>query len=100
MSTLNLTTDLDNKQTFTVNVEFSKVSRVCILRKYKDQPLIQVTQGSTKLHDSPTIAEIQDRLRLNLMTPLIDGEVVTVDGKQYALRVRGNYSDLGYLAPL
>jgi hypothetical protein len=33
------------------------------------------------------------------LTPIAQGEVVEVDGKKYAMKILGNYSDAGYLIP-
>lgn len=37
--------------------------------------------------------------RFRGLAPIQQGEIVEVDGKQYAMKILGNYSDAGYLVP-
>lgn len=61
---------------------------------------IYVMKQSACLKDSYTDADRAERARLDAQAPLRTGDVVTVDGKQYRVRILGNYSDAGRLDPL
>ena len=45
------------------------------------------------LKDSYTAADVAERERLDSSAPVRDGDVVTIEGKQYRAKVNGPYSD-------
>lgn len=47
--------------------------------------------------DSYTAEEAAERMRLQIETPLVAGEHVSIDGKQYSIIVRGDFSDAAVL---
>lgn len=97
MTTLKITPKgSDSSFPFTVKVAGSKVNRVCTLKQFGEK--LEVTQGATVMQDFYSAEDDKLRATLFSMTPLQAGDMVEVEGKQYSLKVRGNFSDLGYLS--
>jgi hypothetical protein len=65
-----------------------------------DVQKIYVLQKSACLKAQYTAEDIAERDRLNNSTPIATGDVVEVDGKQYTVKINGNYSDAGFLIPM
>lgn len=57
-------------------------------------------QKSAMLKSHYTEQDHADRARLNAMTPIKNGDFVLVDGKQYKVLIKGDYSDAGRLIPV
>lgn len=47
-----------------------------------------------------TEADRAETARLQEMTPILDGEVVLIEGAEYVVKVNGDYSDAAILSPL
>jgi hypothetical protein len=61
---------------------------------------IYVMQKSACLKAQYSDADIAELDRLNNSTPIATGDVVEVDGKQYTVKISGDYSDAGFLIPM
>ena len=61
---------------------------------------IYIMQKSACLKAQYSDADITELDRLNNSTPIATGDVVEVDGKQYTVKINGNYSDAGFLIPM
>lgn len=57
-------------------------------------------QKSSILKSHYTEQDHADRARLNSMEPIKTGDIVLVDGKQYKVTIKGDYSDAGRLTPV
>ncbi len=60
---------------------------------------IYIMQESACITASYTVADRADMARLAAMTPLRDGDVVSVGGTLYRVQILGNFSDAGRLIP-
>ena len=69
------------------------------LRDYGDEGVF-IMQQAACIKDQYTAKDDEERSRLNAMTPVRDGDIVEVEGKQYKVKILGNYSDAGRLIPL
>lgn len=65
-----------------------------------DEGVIYIMKQSACLKGHYTDADCAEQRRLDAQIPLRTGDVVTVDGKQYRVRILGNYSDAGRLDPI
>jgi hypothetical protein len=61
---------------------------------------IFIMKRSAVIADSYTNEDNKERARLNAQVPVRNGDVVEVDGKQYTVKILGNYSDAGRLIPV
>jgi hypothetical protein len=61
---------------------------------------IYVMKQSACLKDVYTAKDREERARLNAAQPVRTGDVVTVNGRQYTVKILGNYSDAGRLIPV
>ena len=61
---------------------------------------VVLMQAPAVLSDIYGDAEIALRNRIATETPVRGGDVVLVDGKQYVVKVIGDYNDAGRLQPL
>jgi hypothetical protein len=102
MKTLTLSTgSFDQVNTFTIaEVRYSR----CKLMKDKEvagDGILWVLQCAGCLKASYSDADRAEMARLNSGESTVrNGEVVLVDGKQYRVRVLGNYSDCAVLDPV
>ena len=74
--------------------------RTCTASGY----LFQSTDGQIYLMKNSAVLKSHysdedraERARLNSMEPVRDGDTVTVSGKQYKVKILGNFSDAGRL---
>ena len=74
--------------------------RTCTASGY----LFQSSDGQIYLMKNSAVLKSQysdedraERARLNSMDPVRDGDTVTVSGKQYKVKILGNFSDAGRL---
>lgn len=88
--------DLKEKQNFSVMYRGRR--KTCYL--IFDEGKYWVMQRPSMLRDTYTEAELSELGRLRDMQALTDGDKITVDGREYTLKVQGDYSDLGYLVPV
>lgn len=101
MKTLNFTTstfDQDNTFTFEYKRYNGKTGRgtgYLFLDESQDQIYLMQHSVCLKAHYTEKDREEQDRL--NSMEPVRDGDVVMVEGKQYRVKILGDYSDAGRL---
>ncbi len=103
MQVLNFPTDnFDRQATFRFAFKgFRGVStRTGYLFFADDVNKIYVMQKSACLKSQYSDAEIAELDRLNNSTPIATGDVVEVNGKQYTVKINGDYSDAGFLIPM
>tara|TARA_R110000772_G_scaffold1105_1_gene3929 strand:- start:42 stop:362 length:321 start_codon:yes stop_codon:yes gene_type:complete len=62
-----------------------------------DDGQIYLMQNSSVLKSHYSDADRAERERLNSMEPVRDGDVVTVEDKQYKVKILGDFSDAGRL---
>lgn len=91
------TNGFDADITFNVNVG-RKSTRKCSLKMFGGR--YKIMQHCGVISSSYTPSQIAERARLNASSPLRGGDIVTVDGKQYHVVIRGDYSDAGFLTPI
>ena len=100
-----LTNSFDRLNTFNVMIPgFSRSTpRRCSLpRDYKEigDGVLWIMQHAGVIASSYSPYEIAERDRLNSEPPVVDGEVVEFEGKEYRVRVVGDYSDCAFLDPV
>ena len=104
MTTLTLTTNnLDDTFTFTVAVTTINkrkgtsmtVNKICRLQEFDG--VYEITCNGSAIKSTCSLADIENSARLQSMTPVVDGGTVDVNGKEYTVKIRGSYSDTGYL---
>lgn len=61
---------------------------------------IYIMQRGACLKAEYTEKDIKERKRLNTMKPLRTGDVVELGGKQYTVKINGDFSDAGRLIPV
>ena len=66
---------------------------------FQDGEKIFVMKKSDCLKAQYTAKDDEERARLNAMQPVRTGDAVTVNGRQYTVKILGNYSDAGRLIP-
>lgn len=73
--------------------------RICTASGYlfQDGDQIYLMKHSEVLKSHYSDEDIAESSRLNSMTPVRDGDIVEVDGKQYKVKILGNFSDAGRL---
>ena len=102
-TTLNFTRDnFDQDNTFV----FSYTNRIgCASRAkgyladFGDEG-IYIMKTSACLKSSYTQKDMEESSRLDSMKAVCDGDIVEVAGKQYTVKILGNYSDAGRLIPV
>jgi len=104
MQTLNFPRDnFDKDNTFTFaykGFRGNECTATGYLFNSVDEGVIYLMKQSACLKAVYSDADKSERARLNAMAPVRTGDTVTVDGKQYKVRVLGNYSDAGRLDPI
>ncbi len=65
-----------------------------------EEGVVYIMKQAACLKDVYTDADRAEQRRLDAQIPLRTGDVVTVEGKQYRVRILGNYSDAGRLDPM
>lgn len=103
MRTLTLTTgNFDRTNTFNLNVGRPGMRRCGLHQDYlkTGDGVLWIMQYAACIASSYTKEEVAERLRLNTSTPVVNGEIVLVDGKTYKVRVLGDYSDAAILDPV
>ena len=58
-----------------------------------------IMKRSACLKDAYTEKDREESARLAAMLPVRNGDVIEVGGKQYTVKILGNYSDAGRLIP-
>lgn len=92
--------DQDNTFTFAYTGIFGKQwTATGYLFEDKEEGVIYIMKQSACLKDVYTDADRAESARLAAMTPIRTGDVVEVGGKQYTVKIIGNYSDAGRLIP-
>lgn len=89
--------NFDQDNTFTFAYHRRGQERTATGYLFKDEGVIYIMQKSACLKSAYTAKDVEERARLNAMTPVRDGDVVEVEGQQYEVRILGNYSDAGRL---
>jgi hypothetical protein len=77
----------------------AKASLRCGYRKRGDGIFWALSSGSM-LKDVYTDADRAESARLAAESPVVNGEIVEIDGKQYKARVLGAYSDCAIFDPV
>ena len=99
-TTLSISADsFDSSRDFTFEYTGSmgrKVSASGYLFEDKDGQIF-LMKNSAVLKSEYTDKDRAERARLNSMEPVRDGDTVAVDGKQYQVKILGNFSDAGRL---
>ena len=98
MQTLNFPTELcDQENTFTFAYPGGRRERVSTGYLFSCKEGLYILQTGTMLKDCYTERDVAERTRLNAMTPVRTGDIVLVEGKQYQVKILGDYSDAGRL---
>lgn len=103
--TLNISTDtFDQDNTFAIEVPgFKKTIRITasLHKDYQKQGdgIFWAMKKSACLKAQYTAKDDEERTRLNNMEPLQANEIVVIDGKEYKVRVLGNFSDCAIFDP-
>ncbi len=71
-------------------------------RLFFDEVLQQMylMQNASILKDQYSDRDIKEIDRLNSLTPIKEGDIVLIEGKQYSVRILGDYSDAGRFYPV
>ena len=100
MRTLNVAIDsFDKGNMFTVALprknRATKIMSCSLHSGYQTEGdgVLWVMQNGAVLKSHYTAADIAHSDRMNSMAPLNNGDVVMIEGKEYKLRVKGDYSD-------
>lgn len=102
MQTLTFTQDIHNAITFSFEYDGLrgvKQTAIGYLRDYAEEGVYIMKQPGM-LKDSYTAEDHAESARLSQMTPIKHGDIVEVEGKQYKVKILGNYSDAGRLIPV
>lgn len=103
MTTLNFVRDsFDQDNTFTFAYQNSRrqeCTATGYLKDYGDEGVFIMKQADD-IKAEYTAKDDEELSRLSAMTPVRDGDTVEVEGKQYKVKIIGNYSDAGRLIPL
>ena len=95
MRTLTLSTDtFDQVNTFTIQGP-RRTIRACLHRDFEKQGdgIYWAMQKSGMLKSTYTEADKAETIRLSSEPVIQDGEIVLINGEQYKIRVKGDYSD-------
>lgn len=104
--TLNISTDtLDQDNTFAMEVPgFKKTIRITasLHKDYQKEGdgIFWAMKKSACLKAEYTAKDDEERTRLNNMQPLQTNEIVIIEGKEYKVRVLGNFSDCAIFDPV
>ena len=100
-TTLNFPRDnFDQDSTFTFayqGIRGQERTATGYLSNSEDEGVIYLMKQSVCLKSEYTAKDNEERDRLNSMTPVRNGDIVEVEGKQYKVKILGNYSDAGRL---
>lgn len=94
--------DFSNDDTFTFelpNARKAGVARVGYILDCAEDGMF-LMQKSSILKSHYTEQDHTNQARLNAMEPVKTGDIVLVDGKQYLVTIKGDYSDAGRLTPV
>lgn len=99
MMTLNFPRDnFDQDNTFRFAYQGARgIERIVTGYLFNSDGQIFIMKQSACLKDSYTDADRAEQRRLDTQIPLRTGDVVSVDGKNYRVRILGSYSDAGRL---
>jgi hypothetical protein len=61
---------------------------------------VYIMQRNACIKAEYTAKDHEETARLNAMTPLRTGDIVEINGKQYSVKILGDYSDAGRLIPV
>ena len=67
---------------------------------FKEERVIYLMKKTACLKSEYTAKDYEERVRLSAQVPVRHGDVVEVDGKQYTVKILGNYKDAGRLIPV
>ena len=99
-TTLTIAQDsFDNAADFTFEYK-GYAGRTCTASGYLFQSndgQIYLMKNSAVLKSHYSDEDRAERIRLNSMNPVRDGDTVAVNGKQYKVKILGNFSDAGRL---
>jgi hypothetical protein len=106
MQKLNIVTEtLDQDNTFAIELQKRRgtIRVKCSVRKdYKvrGDGILWALQHGASLQSHYSAKDVAERNRLNNNEPVRHGDIVIIDGKQYAVRVIGDYSNCAVFDPL
>jgi hypothetical protein len=106
MRTLNVAIDsFDRNAMFTVALVKKNRTKImsCSLHSGYEKEgdgVMWALQHGAVLKSHYTAADIAHSDRMNSMAPLNNGDVVMIEGKQYKVRVKGDYSDCAMFDPV
>lgn len=100
---LNIKTDsFDQDNTFTFAFTGSRGQervRTGYVADFEDEGMY-IMQRSACLKAVYTDKDREETARLNAMNPIRTGDIVEINGKQYSVKILGDYSDAGRLIPV
>lgn len=104
MRMLNITTDnFDTVNSFEIAVQSKRTglqSRIrCQLRQTSDGMLWALNTGSC-IKSHYTVEDRAEQARLAAETPIADGDLVVIEGREYRIKVNGAYSDAAVFTPV
>jgi hypothetical protein len=97
---------------FKTNIKLSGIIGKCYLfqastdesfknsRKRPDDDKIFILQTGSILKSHYTEQDYAEQNAFNALDPLQNGQQVIVNGKNYIVKINGNYSDAGYLVEI
>jgi hypothetical protein len=101
--TLNIRTDnFDQDNTFTfafIGSRGQERVRTGYVADFEEEGVYIMQKGAC-LKSHYTAKDYEETDRLNAMTPVRTGDIVEVNGKQYTVKILGDYSDAGRLIPV
>ncbi|HPD73472.1 MAG TPA: hypothetical protein PLL30_16995 [Candidatus Krumholzibacteria bacterium] len=104
MRTMQLHTDsFDRKNTFRIRCGRDGYAARASLHRgmlTRDDGVLWVLQHASCIASSYSADEIAERERLAAEAPVVNGEIVEVEGEKYRVRVIGDYSDCAILDPV
>ena len=89
--------DQDNTFSFAFQGRRGEQTRTGYLFNSKDEGRIYILQGGICIKQVYTQADRDETTRLAAQQPVRSGDTVEVNGKQYQVRINGDFSDAGYL---
>ena len=92
-------TDVFNDDTFTFMIPNRPLARTGYILDCDEDGMI-LMQKSACLKSHYTEKDHADRARLNAMTPILTGDTVIVNGQEYLVTIKGDYSEAGYLTAI
>jgi len=103
ITTLNFTRDSfdqDNTFKFAFVGRRGEQTRTGYLFFAEDENQMYILQKGAMLKDKYTTKDYEEQARLNAQAPVRTGDVVEINGKQYTVKILGDYSDAGRLTPV